>query len=477
MRTLFLVPPSFKRYDGSGTRFPATRKVKGMFYPVWLSYAAGLVKESRVLDCPAEDLKDKDMLKIVHEYDLTVIYTTTPTIYNDLRIARLIKDTDKDIKIAFVGPHVSILPEDVLKSPYVDYVARREFDYTIYELANGINLEDIKGLSWKKDDKIIHNLNRPFIENLDALPFVSMIYKRDLRIEAYRLPQLLHPYVSIYSGRGCPYQCTFCLWPQTFLGHKYRLRSPQNVAAEIRYIKDKLPQVKEILFEDDTFTANRRHAEQISDLIKDMDVTWSANARADVPYETLKKMKDAGLRLLIVGFESGDQTILNNVKKGITIERMKQFARDCHKLGIMVYGCFIIGLPGETKETIEKTLRLAKELDCDLIQCNVAMPLPGTEFYDYALKHGYLKYSQYDQYLDKSGYQRAVIEYPNLSSEELVKAVDDFHIKFYYRPRYILKVLGQTVSSWNEFKRILIDAVEFQKYIIKRYIRKWHLRP
>ncbi len=465
MKTLFLNPPSFDRYDGAGTRFPATRKVKGMFYPVWLCYAAGLT-EGRVFDCPAEGAGIDDVIKIVDKYDLVVLYTTTPTVTNDLMVAEKIKEVKKDVKTVFTGPHVSVLPESVLNvSNAVDFVARKEFDYTVAELAEGKEPISIKGLSWKTNGKVIHNPDRAFIEELDALPFVSNIYNRDLQISVYRLPQILHPYVSIYTGRGCPYSCTFCLWPQTFMGRQYRSRSPQNVAAEVKFVKNELPQVKEILFEDDTFTADLAHVKKICELIKPMDVTWSANARADVKYDTLKKMKDAGCRLLIVGFESGDQMILNNIKKGTTPEKMKQFARECHKVGIMVYGCFIIGLPGETEKSIEKTIALAKELDCDLLQCNVAMPLPGTELYNYCSEHACLRNNQY---LNGQGLQECIVEYPNFSAEEIVNAVDDFHVKFYYRPRYIVKLAKQILRDRREFDRIFVSGTEFQKYIIKR---------
>ena len=469
MKTLFLSPPSFNRFDGAGTRFPATRKVKGMFYPVWLCYASGLINGSKVLDCPAEGIDVRDVVKIVNGYDLVIVYTTTPTVTNDLMISKNIKAVNVDIKIAFTGPHASVFSEELVKSPYVDFVARGEFDYTIAELSEGKELRTIIGLSWKRLGKIIHNSNRPIIEDLDSFPFVSKIYKRDLQISTYRLPQVLHPYVSIYTGRGCPYNCTFCLWPQTFMGRHYRTRSPQNVADEIDYIRNELPQVKEILFEDDTFTINPHRVTQICDLIKPMNITWSANARADVKYVTLKKMKNAGCRLLIVGFESGDQGILNNIKKGVTVEQMKQFAHDCHKLDIMVYGCFIIGLPGETKETIKKTLSLAKELDCDLLQCNVSMPLPGTELYDHCIQHGFLKSGPY---LNDQGLQECLVEYPNLSAKEIIDAVDNFHVKFYYRGHYILKLLKQIIRDRRELNRILVSGIEFQKYILQRLIKR-----
>lgn len=470
MKVLFLNPPSFKRYDGAGTRYQATRKTKSLFYPVWLSYAAGLLDESKVLDCPAEGIGIDDVRKLIYDYNLVVLHTTTPTILKDLTVAESLKEANANIRIVLVGPHVSVLPGEMLRmSSAVDAVARKEFDYTILELAKERRLSKIKGLSWKKNGQIIHNPDRSFMESLDKLPFVSRVYRRDLPISSYRLPQILHPYVSIYTGRGCPYRCTFCLWPQTFLGRRYRVRSPQNVAKEIKFIKSELPQVKEILFEDDTFTALPSRVEKICDLIKPMDASWSANARADVKYETLKKMKEAGCRLLIVGYESGSQEILNNVRKGITIERMKKFTRDCHKLGIMLHGCFIFGLPGETKETIKKTIDFAMELDCDTIQGAVATPFPGTEFYDYCQKHGYLRSKRY---IDEHGYQESILDLPSLSAKELVDAVDDLHVKYYYRIHYIYKILKQTTKDPREIERILKSGSEFQQYIIKRLFRR-----
>ena len=225
---------------------------------------------------------------------------------------------------------------------------------------------------------------------MDQLPFVTDVYKRDLRIEDYFIGYLMHPYVSLYTGRGCKSHCTFCLWPQTVGGHRYRVRSPGHVAEEIRQAKAMWPQVKEFFFDDDTFTDNLPRAEAIARELGKMGVTWSCNAKANVPRETLKVLKDNGLRLLLVGYESGNQQILYNIKKGMRIEVARKFTKDCHELGIKIHGTFILGLPGETKDTIEETIRFATDINPHTIQVSLAAPYPGTFLYKQALENGWL---------------------------------------------------------------------------------------
>ena len=195
----------------------------------------------------------------------------------------------------------------------------------------------------------MHNEPRPILENMDELPFVAPVYKRDLKIENYFIGYLKHPYVSIYTGRGCRSKCTFCLWPQTVGGHRYRTRSAENVLEEVKWIRDNMPEVKEIMFDDDTFTDFKPRVEEIARGLGKLGVTWSCNAKANVPYSTLKIMKDNGLRLLLVGYESGDDQILLNIKKGLRTDIARRFSEDCRKLGIMIHGTFILGLPGETQ--------------------------------------------------------------------------------------------------------------------------------
>lgn len=464
MRTLFLNPPSFSRFDSAGARFAATRKTHSLWYPAWLGYAATLIPKSKLIDCPASNIDLKELLKRVGKYKLIVIYTSTPSFINDVSVAESIKKTNPKAKIIFVGPHVSTLPEETLKaSKAIDAVTRKEFDYTILEIAQKKAWSKIKGLSYRQVKKIIHNPDHPLLTDLDQLPFVSKIYKRDLPINNYHLPFCLHPYIAIYAGRGCPNLCTFCLWPQTFTGRAYRKRSVANVIEEVVWIKKNLPEVKEIFFDDDTFTINKPWVEQFCKAIKPLGVIWSVNARADLSYQLLKKMKDSGCRVLVVGYESGNDRILKNVKKGVATTQMKKFTREAKKASLMIHGTFILGLPGETKKTIEKTFQFACNLNCDTIQVSIATALPGTELYRFVQKKGYLEKAPL---VDETGYQAPAISYPNLSAEEIKKAVERFHLKYYFRPSYIFKTAKRAFSSPGEAKRIAISSWEFGKYLI-----------
>ncbi|HEY6927826.1 MAG TPA: hopanoid biosynthesis associated radical SAM protein HpnJ, partial [Steroidobacteraceae bacterium] len=386
LKTLFLQAPSFDGFDGgAGSRYQAKREVKSFWYPTWLAQPAALVPGSRLLDAPADDLSVKETLAIAREYDLVIIHTSTPSFPTDARFAELLKEVKPDIKIGLVGAKTMVDPVGSLEATAaVDFVCREEFDYTCKDVAEGIALADIKGLSYREPDgRIVHNLPRPMLESMDALPFVAPIYKRDLKIPNYFIGYLQHPYVSFYTGRGCRSKCTFCLWPQTVGGHRYRVRSAENVLAEVKWIKENMPEVKEIMFDDDTFTdtSNLPRVEAIARGMGELGMTWSCNAKANVPYNTLKVMKDNGLRLLLVGYESGDDEILHNIKKGLRTDIARRFTADCRKLGIVIHGTFILGLPGETAATIEKTIQFAKEINPHTIQVSLAAPYPGTFLY------------------------------------------------------------------------------------------------
>src|SRR5206468_7701317 len=254
------------------------------------------------------------------------------------------------LRIGFVGAHVAVNPERALSaSSAIDFVARNEFDFTIKEVAEGRRLDAVLGLSFRSNGTIRHTPDRPVLENMDTRPFVVDVYKRDLVVEHYAIGYLLHPYVSLYTGRGCRSKCTFCLWPQTVGGHRYRTRSVDHVVDEIALATRHFPQVREYFFDDDTFTDDLPRAEAIAHRLGKLGVTWSCNAKANVPYATLKKLKDGGLRLLLVGYESGNQYILNNIKKGIRLDVARRFTRDAKSLGIKIHGTFILGLPRETE--------------------------------------------------------------------------------------------------------------------------------
>jgi hopanoid biosynthesis associated radical SAM protein HpnJ len=468
MKPLFLNPPTFEDFDGgAGARYQASREVTSFWYPTWLCYPAGMIEGSRVVDAPVQRLTLDECLEIARDYDMVVIYTSTPTLRIDTETARRIKAQQPATVIAFTGPHVTILPEETLRftAGAVDIVCRGEFDYAIKELAEGRAWEAVAGISFMKEGAVCHTPDRPVLTDLDALPFVSQIYKRDLPVNDYIIPHIKNPYVSIYTSRGCPARCTFCLWPQTYSGHAMRTRSPENVYQEVKWIKENLPQVKDISFDDDTFSADRRHARAVAELIKPLGVSWVINARANCDYETLKIMRDAGLHHVIVGYESGNEQILKNIKKGVTRAQAEEFTRNCKKLGITIHGAFIMGLPGETRETIRDTIEYAKKLDLESIQVSLASPYPGTEFYEQCRREGWIVS---ETFLDDTGHQSCVIGYPHLSNQEIFDAVELFYSKFYFRPKYILRSIGRMIVDGEERKKLLKEGKQYFEYMRKR---------
>jgi hopanoid biosynthesis associated radical SAM protein HpnJ len=463
LKTLFLNPPSFENFDGgAGSRWPATREIESYWYPVWLAYPAGMLDGARLLDAPPHHISGEETIQIAKEYEFLVLFTSTPGFPGDIRLARAIKEANPKIKIAFVGPHVSVLPEKSLcDCPVIDFVCRKEFDFAVVEYAEGKPLSEIPGVSFLKDGKIVHNPDAAQIQDLDALPHVTEVYKRDLDVTKYNVPFLLHPFVSLYTTRGCPAQCTFCLWPQTLSGHPWRKRSSDDVAREMEKAKEMFPHVKEFFFDDDTFNIQKARTVELCSKLKPLGLTWSCTSRVTTDFETLKAMKEAGCRLLIVGYESGDQQILKNIKKGATVERARQFTKDCHKLGLVVHGDFIMGLPGETHETINNTIKFAKELDVETIQVSVAHAYPGTELYDYAVKNGFMVGD--NKMVDEGGHQLAHIQYPGLPADEILAAVHRFYDEYYFRPKAVFRILKKAMFDSNDRKRLYKEAKTFLK--------------
>jgi len=468
MKPLFLNPPTFEDFDGgAGARYQASREVTSFWFPGWLTYPAGMIPGSRVVDAPVQRLDLDACLEIAREYDMVVMYTSTPTLAIDVETARRIKAQKPSTVTVLTGPHVTILPGESLlfANGAVDIVCRGEFDYSTKELCEGRPREQVDGISYLEDGQVVQTKDRAPITDLDSLPFASQVYQRDLPIEEYVIPHFRHPYVSIYASRGCPSRCIYCLWPQTFSGRLLRTRSPENVYEEVRWIKENLPQVKEISFDDDTFTADKKHAVAIARKIKPLNVSWVINARANCDYETLKELRDAGMHHVVVGYETGNEQILKNIKKGVTKAQAIEFTRNCQKLGITVHGAFVLGLPGESRETIKETIAYAIDLDLTSIQVSLASPYPGTEFYDMAVKQGWISS---DNFLDATGHQKCVINYPDLSNKEIFDAVELFYNKFYFRPRYIARSIYSMIVDSTQRRKLLKEGAQYLSYMKKR---------
>jgi hopanoid biosynthesis associated radical SAM protein HpnJ len=472
MRTLFLHPPSFEGFDGgAGSRWQAKREVRSFWYPTWLAQPAALVPGSRLVDAPAAGLSLKDVLPLAHEYEMAVLHTSSPSFHGDVQVAEALKRENPNLRIGFIGAKVAVEPEEsLLASEAIDYVAREEFDFTIQEIAEGRPLAEVDGVSFRDGaGGVVHTPDRAILEDMDRLPFVVPIYKRDLRVEDYFSGYILYPYVSFYTGRGCRSKCSFCLWPQTVGGHRYRTRSAEKVLEEVALIPQYFPQVKEVFFDDDTFTDNRPRAEEIARGLGKLGVTWSCNAKANVPYETLKVMKDNGLRLLLVGYETGSQEILNNIKKGTRIDIAKRFTKDCHDLGIVIHGTFVLGLPGETRESIQDTIRYAREINPHTIQVSIAAPYPGTALYKQAQENGWLVDDDDSTVLvNDRGMQAAALSYPHLNRTEIFDSVETFYKKFYFRAGKIAEIVAEMAKSPEMLKRRLREGKEFFQFLRRR---------
>ncbi len=475
----FVNPPYLKNFSRP-QRSPAVTKSGTLYYPMWLSYAAGFSDQSGhkidLIDAPAADMSRESVIDRIISFNakLVVVETSTPSILNDVQFCSVLKQKDGDLFIVLVGTHVSALPEESLTlSRDVDAIAIGEFDKTVCLIADalqsGKNISDVPGICYHSSSGPVRTEACSLIEDLDRLPMVSSIYKRFLQINDYFNPNALFPMVTITTSRGCPHRCIFCVYPQTMMGHRLRLRSVKNVVDEVEYIVQNFPTAKAIFFEDDTFPAQKARCIEIcQEMVKrKINISWTANARVDVDEETMQIMKKAGCRCLCVGFESGNQDLLDNIKKRITLTQSKSFMTAARKAGILIHGCFMVGLPGETKQTMENTLQLAITLKPDAVQFYPVMVYPGTEAYAWYDTKNLIATRDFSQWLTPSGLHNTVISGENISSTELVEFCDKARRSFYLRPTYIFYKLRQMMRHPREIKRTVKSAKTFFLYLIK----------
>ena len=479
MKIVLLNTPFLSMYSRA-SRSPAVTKSSTLYYPIWLAYATGLLEKEghdvKLIDAPAYDYSRQDVYSLVQGFapDMVVVDTTTPSIYNDLEIASEIKSRFNPFTV-LVGTHASALPRQVLKDcPGADAVARGEYDFILKDLANSLSnnydISEVKGLTFRQDGEVFDNPEMPKIEDLDSIPFVSGVYKRHLEpvITKYFYGANRHPVVTILSGRGCPYRCCYCVYPQVMLGHKYRYRSVKDVVDEMEYIQEAFPYVREIFLEDDTLTVNRKRTYALCEEIlrRNLKIVWSTNSRAQVDYDTLRIMRKSGCRLLCVGYESGDQNVLDSLGKNISLKEIYDFTKNAKKAGILVHGCFLVGNPGETKQSLEKTIKMAKELNPDTAQFYPIMVYPGTRAYNWARENNYLLTEDYSQWLNQEGLHYCVVSKPDLSRDDLVAWCDRARREFYLRPGYIFSKIFQGVTKPSEFTRLFRGFKSLIRFLV-----------
>ena len=467
-----VVNPMFGKDFTKSARWFARSRGRVQRHPDYLAYAVAVLEAAGhdllFVDAQAKNLPSEVFVKDLKKFgpDMVVCQTSTPSIYVDIESARMFKEATGALSV-FVGSHSSARVDEVLQDAdgAVDAVAVGEFDYTLRDLANGVAVKDCEGAAWMDGSVVVHNAKRPYIDNLDDLPFPAWHH---LDINDYWDGAKLFPFLTSITGRGCRYRCSYCQIPQVMNGHVYRTRSVEHVVDEMEHNLRLFPNLKEIMFEDDTLTmrvARDRLIALCEEMIRrKVPLSWSANARVDLnDLETLKLMKRSGCRMLCVGFEFGDQQVLNNVKKGTTIDQMYTFSENARKAKLRIHGCFMFGGPGETWETAQKTIKMSQEMKIDTAQFAGVVAYPGTTYYDWAKESGVLIPENWRDWVDDDFEQRPTIDLPDLNREQINQLVDEGLRKFYLRPSQMLR-MALNLSDWSDVKAKLYGLKSFIGY-------------
>ena len=411
--------------------------------------------EVKINDCPSEGVNREGLRKILKEYksDLLVFSSSTPSIKHDSKIPALAKEVLPELKVAAFGIHVGVLPDDTFTmSPGLDFILKGEPEFSALELARALSAGDgfdrIAGLSFSLNGAVVHNENRPFYREIDDLPFPAW----DLvDLDNYSLPFTGKRFVMVMSSRGCPFDCTFCV-AQSYYGKKIRKRSAERIVDEIEWTM-KTHGIEDFFFWSESFTIVKKNVHELCDEIlkRKLKIRWVCNSRVDsVDRELLLKMKRAGCWMISYGIESGDQSILDRALKKVSLEQVERAIELTREVGFQMAGHFVLGLPGETEETLKKTAELSRKLDLDYAQFYCAAPWPGSRLYDMAVKEGWLNTDDWDKYEQST----MVMDYPEVSGQKVMEHRDRMVRNFYFRPRIIWKTMKK-MHSPTEFKNFL----------------------
>lgn len=414
--------------------------------PISLATTAAVLKEKgftvKLLDAIVEKIDFDKLKNLISQFrpELILVNTATGSIKSDLSVARLAKAVDPQVRIAAFGIHVSALPDASFKiEPKLDFIIRGEPEITALELAqalqNKTSLKKVNGLSYREKQKITHNRQRPPLTNLTSLPFPDW---KDIKTSNYLMPLSGRPFLLVATGRGCPFNCLFCA-DREYYGQALRLPSAKRVVDEIENDSQKY-HVDEFLFWTESFTLSRSFALEVCQEIskRGLKIRFVVNSRVDQVDETLlKQLKAAGCFMIGFGVESADEQLLKMMKKGITVEQIKKAVLLSKKVGLSVTGHFMLGFPGETKNSARKTITLACSLPFDFAQFYCSVPFPGSKLYQMALKNQWLVSTDWTRFEQNF----AVIKTPDLSAQQVMALRRLAYRRFYLRPKIILSIL------------------------------------
>lgn len=465
MRVVIL-NPSFGDNFVRVARWSAKSRGRVQRHPEYLLIAAQILidrgHDTHFVEAAARNFTVAESIDIVTALnpELLVMHVTTPSIYSDIAQAKTIKQKI-NCKVAFVGQHASAEPDNtfIIGSGVVDYILRGEYDYSLRDLANGMSPDKVAGITWSDGQRTIHNPHGPAID-VNELPFPAW---QLIQPEWYPDGGKKFPFLTLITGRGCNNACTFCRDPQIMYGYKLRNRTAQKVVDEMEYGLKVHPQIREIMFETDTFAADDEHVREVCrEIIKrgiNKKISWSCNMRVNTNLEMLPVMREAGCRMLMTGFEFGTDENLRVIRKGgVNVEMARQYAFRAHELGFIIHGCFMIGAPGETKESAFKTINFAKSLPLDTVQITGVAAYPGTTLYKWAKQNNYLLAKDWNDWLTQEGEQRTLLSYPQLSHKQIDELIDIGLKEFYLRPKQIwnmfisIRSVGDLLRKVHGFK-------------------------
>ena len=470
MQVLIINPPWPGKGFGtrSQNRIIKHRSDKFLQYPIFLAYSAAQLKKAgqdvTYIDSVIQDLDFDQTLQQARRKRPDVIFmeTTTPSIDADYQNLTALKETT-GAKIIVGGPHATYFHKEVIEEcPAIDVVIRHEFDTKIVSVVSNLDsLNSVSGISYRNGSASVDNGDGELCHDLDALHFPD----RDLipwewYLEAWYTRR---PFMNLMTSRGCPYQCAFCLWPQSMYGHQQRFRSLDNVIFEIQRLVDRYG-LKEINIDDGTFTTRKNRVIDFCQRLRDekIKIIWTCNGRVDnLDDEILSEMKASGCRMIRLGVESGSQEVLNKIKKGLTLKQIEEGVKLVKKHGIQALGGFMFGFPYDSKQTVEETIAFAKKISPDQVQFSINMCYPGTSLYEFARENNLLLAKDFKEFDMTHG---PVVKTLDMKREELGHILARAYREFYFRPRYVLQTLFN-INNFYEVKRVLRSMKSLLKTI------------
>ncbi|HID17512.1 TPA: radical SAM protein [Candidatus Bathyarchaeota archaeon] len=472
MRVLLINPPapSVESFSNAGINAP----------PLGLAYIASVLEEGghevEVLDCQALELSLEGVKREMEARrpEVVGVTSTTPTIHSALEIVRAAKEVDRSVVTIVGGPHASFTPKETLGScKELDFVAIGEGEYTTLELLDGLARgeppEKVKGIAFRRGKRVLETPKRPYIEDLDALPFPA---RHLLPMDKYRILGKNLTVIHVISSRGCPFRCIFCASSALF-GKRFRARSVANVLAEIEESLERY-KTRNVEFMDDTFTLDRRRVLEFCEEVKrrGLDISWGCSSRVDtITKETMEKMKEAGCSIIFIGVESASQKTLDLIGKGVTVDKAVKVVEWAKEVGIEVLASFVIGFPWETVEDMKRTINFAKKLRPDFVEFSVATPYPGTPLYEWAKKNGFLEIEDWSKYTTI----KPVMRGENFSIKEVGRLMLLSYGQFYLSPSFILNQIKR--GRWIFARAIPRYIFAFIREVVKGIEGRLRGRP